>query len=321
MHKVISIRFSIFIMACIFAIPIMAHSQVSDYSFLKNEFNLGRKRLPETQYFMMESRLMSYALDGAHTGTTIFRLHFQYLPVEISGKEEDEYICCRFTLQQGDSQEVAIPALENWTYVFFKEGIDENGQVFGIDHDQFENLVDERGRSIPIDKSYHVYNAFIDFHGLCDVFAEPIVEGSGIQDLNQIGQKIVHSASFTEPPVHLGSRILEGSYFKNGRITLELKGLSVVNDRSCALIEYDSGESSYQMITKPMPTLEVVTIGSSHYFGDIYKDLETHWIQKAVLKEFVVSETSLPIPPGEINTVNERYILIRNVDREEFLSN
>ncbi|MBN2029301.1 hypothetical protein JW824_03555 [bacterium] len=320
MNKVISIHFSIFIMAYIFAIPNMTHSQLSDYSFLKNEFNLEGERLPETQYFMMESRLMSYALDGARTGTTIFRLHLQYLPAGISGKEKDEYICRRFTLQQEDSQEVELPALTNWTYIL-QEGIDEGGQVFGIDHERFQNLIDEKGNSVPINISYHVYNAFIDFHGICDVFAAPMAEGSGIEDLNRMGDKIVHAAAFTEAPVNLGSGILEGSFFNNGEITLELKGLSVVNGRSCALLEYDSGESSYQMITKPMPTLEVVTIGSSHYFGDIYKDLETHWIQKAVLKEFVISETSLPIPPGEINTVNERYILIRNVDREEFLSN
>ncbi len=320
MKKYLWNPFRIFIIICIAVIYGCIQAQESDYSFLTKEFNLGGERSQETQYFIMESRLLTYALDGERTGTDVFRLYLQYVPAVISGKEADEYICHCFTLQQGDSQEVAIPVLENWTYTFFEEGIDENGQVFGIDHDQFENLVDEKGRSVPINISYHVYNAFIDFHGICDVFAASMAEGSGIEDLNRMGDKIIHSAAFTEAPVNLGSGILEGSYFNNGEVTLELKGLSVVNGRSCALIEYDSGESSYKMITKPTPSMEVETVGSSHYFGDIYKDLETGWIQKAVLKEFVVSETTLPMPPGKVNTVNERYIQIRNVTQEEFLS-
>ncbi len=320
MNKILSVQFRIFIIVCIIALPIITHSQINDNSFLTKELDLGGERSHEIQYFIMESKLLTYALDGMRVGTDIYRLCLQYVPANLSGKKEDECVCIRFTLQLGDSQEVAVPALENWTYVY-EEGIDEDGQVFGIDHVQFQNLVDERGKSVPIDKAYHVYNAFIDFHSLCDVFAEPMVEGSGIQDLNQIGQKIVHAAAFTEGPVNLGSDILEGSFFKNGQITLELKGLSFVDGRSCALLEYDSGESSFKMITKPMPTMEVETIGNSHYFGDIYKDLETNWIQKAVLKEFVVSETTLPMPPGKINGVVERDIQIRNVSQEEFFNN
>ena len=58
-----------------------------------------------------------------------------------------------------------------------------------------------------MDKAYYVYNAFIDFHGFCNVFAEPTTGGKGIQDLKSIGDKIVHAAAFTEPPVNLGSGI------------------------------------------------------------------------------------------------------------------
>ncbi len=305
---------------CIIIIPIVTYSQTNDYSILKNEFNLAGDRLQEVQYFLMESKLITYQLDGTRVGADIFRLHLKYIPALVSGEKEDQYTCVRFTIQLGDSLEVALPALENWTYVF-KEGIDENGQVFGIDHSKFMNLLDERGKTISIGITYHIYNAFIDFHGFCDVFTEPTSGGGGIQDLSKIGEKIVHAAAFTEPPVNLGDDILEGSFFKNGQVTLEFKGLSVVNDRSCALFEYDSGESFFKMIMRPMSDMEIVTVGSSHYMGDIYKDLETNWIQKATLKEFVVSETALPMPPGKIDAVNERDILIRHVSQEEFLTN
>ena len=106
--------------------------------------------------------------------------------------------------------------------------------------------------------------------------------------------------------------------FGNGEITLEFKGLSVVCDRYCALLGYDSGQSSFKMIMKPMPNMEIQTVGSSHYKGDIYKDLATNWVQKVTMTEFVVSETILPMPPNKITSVIERDIIIRNVSEKEF---
>ena len=179
-------------------------------SLLDQEFDLAGEPAQETQYFLMESRLISYALDGKRIGTDIFRLRLKCIPAKIAGEEGDEYTCVRFTFQHGDDPEAAIPALKNWKYVFNEAGIDEKGQVFGIDHSKFENLADSNGNTIPPDKSYHVYNAFIDFHSFCNVFARRTPEGSGIQDLTKIGQKIVHAAAFSDPPVNLGSNSSEG---------------------------------------------------------------------------------------------------------------
>jgi hypothetical protein len=178
--------------------------------------------------------------------------------------------------------------------------------------------MDGNNKPIPQDKAYHVYNAFIDFHAFCNIFAERSKEGPGIQDLKSIGQKIVHEAAFSEAPVNLGSSVSEGSTFKNGEVTLELKGLSRVAGTTCALVGYDSGESSFQMKMEPMPNMDVKTVGSSHYKGDIYIDLATNWVRKATMDELVVAETTLPMPPNKINSVIERDILIRNVTAEEF---
>ena len=305
----------------VFAIATMCSSVTlsADDAILRQTFDLGAPRTPQPQRFEMETQVMSYALDGTRTGTDIYRIHLACVPGRAMGKEADEYTCTKFTVQFAGTEEVAIPALKDWKYLFkdTETGLDEKGQVFGIDHAKFENLTDANGKSIPIDKSYHLNNAFIDFHGFCNAFAEPVPGGKGIQDLKKIGQRIVHAASFTEPPVNLGSGIAEGSKFKNGEVTLELKGLSLVDEAPCALVAFDSGESSFQMIVKPMPNMEVRSVGSSHYKGDLYVDLGTRWVRKVVMDEVVVAESTVPALPNKVNAVIERYSVIRNVTTKE----
>lgn len=297
-----------------------AESARSNDAMLRQNFDLGGERSQQTQYFVMESKLLTYALDGKRVGLDVFRLCLKCVPAKLAGTKGDEYTCTKFTVQLGNEPEVEIPGLKNWTYVFKipPRGIDEKGQTLGIDHAPFENLMDANNKAVPPDKAYHVYNAFIDFHGCCNVFGERVDGAAGIQDLKSIGQRIVHAAAFTEAPVNLGSNVSEGSTFKNGEVTLELKGLSRVAGMTCALVGYDSGESSFQMIVNPMPNMEIRTKGSSHYMGDIYIDLATNWVKKATLDEFVVTEVTLPIPPNKVNVVVERDILIRNVTADEF---
>ena len=305
---------------CGIAPILIAESAVANDTILRQTFELGGERSQQTQYFIMESTLINYALDGKRISSDVFRLRLKCEPAKSAGKDGDEYTCTKFTVQLDGKPEVEIPALKNWSYVFKipPTGVDEKGQTLGIDHAQFENLVDSGGNVMPLDKTYHVYNAFIDFHSFCNIFSERTEGGKGIQDLKSMGQKIVHAAAFTEAPVNLGSNVAEGSMFKNGEVTLELKGLSRVASATCAMVGFDSGQSSFKMTVKPMPNMEVLTIGSSHYKGDIYIDLATNWVKKATMDELVVSETTLPMPPNKINIVTERYIIILNVNAKDF---
>jgi hypothetical protein len=293
---------------------------------LSQEFDLGGAHSLEPQRFTMETRVASYGPDGRHLATDVLRLELACAPrAEASmgtsgegaaGHERGfQYTCLRFTLEQGDGPERAIPVLQGWTYAVAESGYDNKGQVFGIDHARFEGLADSAGASLPPDKSYFVYNAFIDFHSICDVFAQPAGEGNGIENLTRIGQRIVHAAAFSKAPVNLGSNVAEGSFFQNGEITLEFKGLSSANGRPCALIGYDSGESSFEMMIQATPEMKVSTVGRSHYWGDIHKNLATNWVEKADLTEAVVSETTIPGPFDKMDTYVERRITIRNVTR------
>ena len=67
-----------------------------------------------------------------------------------------------------------------------------------------------------------------------------------------------------------------------------------MDDRACAVIGFDSGESTFKMIMPMGPNMDIVTDGGSEYIGDISIDLETRWVRKITLDEFVVSETVVP---------------------------
>ena len=295
--------------------PLSAQQITYAKKILKQQYDLIPRHSTDTQFYEMESKLQKHALDGKLQGFDIYRLYLRCVPSkDPNGK--DAYTCLRFTLQRDNATPVSIPSLVNWTYLFSLHATKEENkrQVFGIDHVKFENLTDNKGEKLPVENTYHVYNAFIDFHAMSE-FSEKTVKDSGIQDLHYIGDKIVHSASYSQPPVNLGTQVAEGSYFKNGKITLEFKGLGLISDKPCAVLEYDSGESSFYMVMNLAPNTEVKTRGSSHYWGDIYKDLSGGWIQKANLHELVVSETNIQGMNTKVNAVIERSIVINNVKR------
>jgi hypothetical protein len=293
-----------------------AQKKSSAENILNQEFNLVPQHSIDTQYFEMESKLQNHALDGTPQGWDIYHLYLRCVPSTDPSKG-DEYTCLKFTVQINNLPEVSIPSLMHWQYSFklTPDAKDDKGQVLGIDHSKFENLMDEKGNTVPMGNTYLIYNSFIDFHSM-SIFSERTMAGNGVQTLKRIGDKIVHVASFSQAPVDLG-QISEGSYFKNGEVTLAFKGMGLVNEKTCALLEYDSGESSFYILMKPMPNMEVTTKGSSHYWGDIYKDLRTGWIQKATLHEMVVSETDVP-GTKSINGVVERSITIKNIRRLNF---
>lgn len=167
----------------------------------------------DTQYYKMESTLQKHALDGTIQGTDIYRVYLRCVP-SANALKEDEYTCLRFTLQVNGAAEIAVPSLTNWKYYFSlnTSSANKKSYLFGIDHAKFENLTDENGKPLPLENTFHVYNAFIDFHTM-SVFYEKTPKDSGIQNLQHIGDKIVHSASFSQPQENLGSNILEGSHF------------------------------------------------------------------------------------------------------------
>jgi hypothetical protein len=116
----------------------------------------------------------------------------------------------------------------------------------------------------------------------------------------------------------LWSSVEKGSVFRNGKVTLTLKGLSLAGGRPCALGGYDSGASTFSMTLLPMPGMPMRVEGGSHYMGDLYVDLETQWLLEASMAEMVVSKTSGNVLPQPLSSVIERRLELRSLAKPQF---
>lgn len=296
---------------------------------LAGPFDLAGPQTPEVRHYIQVTELVHLGFDGKRTGTESYTVKIRIVPAALSGKGGDECTVREVVLVKGDGAPDSIPELAGWSYVYKEResGIDESGQVFGIPHAKFLGLKTGRGRTLGAVEGYFIYNSFIDFHAFCGIFARPTRGGAGIQDLKTVGQTIRHAAAFTEPPVDLGEGIKKGSVFRNGDVRLAFKGIGVVDGVACAIVGYDSGESTLKMIVPMGADRDVVTEGGSEYIGDLYIDLATRWVRKVTLDEFVVTETRLPAAGTagaaqaqgqKILGYTVRHLLTRLVGREEF---
>ncbi|MCA9734881.1 MAG: hypothetical protein H6696_09000 [Deferribacteres bacterium] len=189
---------------------------------LAQKFNLGMSKHNAIQYYEMKSKIINKNMDGTIKSTDILLIMLKWEPAVLTASRQDEFTCLQFSLTLGDTANLIIPALKNWKYAFDENGIDSKGQVFGIDHGKFEKLHDQNGLVLQADMAYHVYNAFIDFHSFCNVFAEPAENGS-VKQLEKIGDKVEHYASHSQPPTNLGSHFKEGSHLKTGKLHFHWK--------------------------------------------------------------------------------------------------
>lgn len=289
------------------------NAQDDTAGILSRAYDFDSERLPEARYYYFETILKHLDKDGTRSPGHEFRL---WLEVRPTGDGGLEYVSRKFTFSRLGEEEVAIPSLKDWEYSMF-DGVDDQGRVFGIEHKKFMSLMDAKARFIDIEAGYMIYNAFIDFHALTDVIASGAEEGADMSSLKHIGDKIVHSAANSAAPVGLGSAMKKGSEFRNGEITLEFKGLSMVDGVPCALLEYDSGDSSFTMYMDPMQGMDLTAEGASHYFGDAYVELGSMWLRKATLYELVVTQVTSGGKPTE-NAIIERKLRLETMTKEEF---
>ena len=281
---------------------------------LRGPFDLSSDRKRGAQDFRMETKYIHFQLNGRRVGAESYVLNLRFDPKTSPTGNVDQYAVSELQLQTNDGPPVTIPQLRNWTYTFDPTlSGDERGPLWGIAQDKFINLTDDQGKALPFGIRYALYVNFIDFHSFNDVYARPMKFGKGIQDLKQIGQRIIHPASFIQASVKFGTEIRPGSTFQNGEVSLELKGVGVVDGVPCALVAYDAGDSKVKMVIPDSSNQESVTEGVDQYKGDMYVDLATRWLRKATLDEHMVQETSTQGSPSKTNEYTVRHILLRSV--------
>jgi hypothetical protein len=289
-------------------------------SIVLKQYELTGNRQAEARYYRMVTKVVAMEEDGTRQGATVFVLYLKGEPAGANSEDGHRYTCGKLTYKIGDKPVKRISALDNWGYIF-KRGEDgsfnQGGKVLGIDNERFAGLKNSEGEIVPLETAYMLYNNFVDFHAFCDVFARDTKKGKGVQDLKKIGQKVVHASAFSEPSVELIGQTGKGSVFRNGEVTLEFKGLGVIDDVPCGLLGYDSGDSSFEMLLEPIPGMKVKAVGASHYWGDIYLELDSKWVRKVEMKELVVSK----VTSGDqvlAKSVIERDLSIETLDEGEF---
>jgi len=272
------------------------NSRITDkpgQELLSQEYDLGVGKSKETHYYQVQTEVVIRSSGGVLKSTDHFR---QLLKVEPSGGADgkaDKFTCANFYWQRDKNPEVSIPSLKGFSYelnkdLLDKNGVDEQGNLYGVPEEKFEGLIDHTGAKLSFDLCYQVHSAFFYYHGYID-YAEPTREGNGVQNLKKIGDKIVHDGAFAELPVP-GKMAKKESIWKNGEITLEFKGLGVIDARPCAILGVDSGMCSLVMPMTIMPLMNLKTIGFSNYRADIYLDLESNWVRKL---EMILSEITI----------------------------
>ncbi len=283
---------------------------------LRGPFDLSSERKRETHNFRMDTKYVHFGMNGERLGTESYLLRIKYTPNARATGDADQYTCSELQLQSNGGPHITISELSHWAYSFnlMLSGADERKPLWGIPQDKFSNLTDDAGKLLPFTLRYAIYDTFIDFHSINDAFGRPMKYGKGIQDLREIGQRVVHPASFVEATIRFGTEIKPGSTFRNGEVTLELKGVSIVDGSPCALIGYDAGESGLKMVIPVSNDQDSFSAGGSQYKGDMYIDLATHWVRKATLDEYMVIETSTPDSTSKTYQYTVRHISLRMVD-------
>ena len=289
-------------------------------SILQRTYNLAQERPMESRYYCMETKVVYLSEDGTRTVPITLSLLLMCSPAGQSPCDGYRYTCARLSIQRENEPKYHIPDLNGWSYLFKRAddgSFNHGGLIYGIDHGRFQGLKDNEGNALPPEGAYGMYNMFIDFHAFCNQFAQKTMSKKGIQDLERIGQKIVHESAFSEPTMQLSGNISDGSYFRNGQVTLEFKGMSIVDGVACAIVRFDSGDSSFKFSVNPTPDMEIKTVGAAHYWGDLYIELDSRWVRKVAMGELTVSKVALG-SQKDIKSVMERSTTIRAIDKDEF---
>ena len=269
-------------------------------SFAETSDLLSAPRIAGSASYRFTTEYKTYAPDGTELSSEKTILDNK-IKLDASGKQT--LTCTEFRLVDAEGNELSIPELRGYQNVMQPDA----EEVLGINHADFVGIKTDDNTPLSPELQYRVYNTFVDFYTFNNVFAQPVPDevGGSIDDLHQIGQVVEHHSAYSSPPVDLADSVKKGSYFKNGRVTLKWKGSSEINGSPCEIVDFDSGESSFEMFMEPAPEMNIHVKGGSQYWGDLLINSDSMWVEEANFIEIVISKMEIAQNP-EITSVIKR---------------
>ena len=165
-----------------------------ELDILTKEYDFSGTRSSETQFYLVQHEVVTHTSNGKRKAVDIYKMHLACEPGDRTAEEvADKYTCVDFSVKRKDALEVSIPSLDEWSYAFSKqllneEGLDSQGQMMSIPHAKFDKLTDSTGTKLPIELPYQIYSAFTYFHTCCNMLTEPDQFREGIQGLKRVGR-------------------------------------------------------------------------------------------------------------------------------------
>lgn len=112
--------------------------------------------------------------------------------------------------------------------------------------------------------------------------------------------------------------LITDSNFANGDYDTMFTGLSLVEGKMCAVLEYINADSKVSSKIHITPKMSFDQDGTSNFWGHIYVDLESGKLLKGDLYEYVVVLIEGPAFSGPMRLFERRLIEIEKITKEQF---
>ena len=139
----------------------------------------------------------------------------------------------------------------------------------------------------------------------------------GISHIKKIGDRVSTPGAHQEggwdfPPM------ITDSTFANGDYDTIFTGLSIIDGKTCAILEYINADSRLNSKMQVTPKMLFDQDGTSNFWGHIYVDLESGKLLKGDLYEYVVVQIEGPPISEQMRLFERRIVTIEKITREQY---
>ena len=108
------------------------------------------------------------------------------------------------------------------------------------------------------------------------------------------------------------------SNFANGDYDTMFTGLSIIDGKTCAILEYINADSRLNSKMQVTPKMLFDQDGTSNFWGHIYVDLESGKLLKGDLYEYVIVQIEGPPLSAPMRLFERRIVTIEKITREQY---